>query len=212
MTMDETMKTDLLDQAQPVQEVEKEKVEEAPRNKEVRQRRDGPSPYIGGEVGVDIAEAVRRVCDERNIHHYEFLQEWLPKAVAHHDAQKEANATGGLVLSGMKNYVLINGSVGDKAITYVAPDLETARKAAARMDRVADDRWKALERIKTWKQDTLRTNKALPEPMRAEADHATELRFQQWVTSIDETMPINFMAKTTIVEVDEIVAVPDQTE
>jgi hypothetical protein len=181
----------------------------ARRNKEVRQRRDGPAPSFGGEIGVKWAEEARRVCDERGFRHADLLLEIIPPAVYRHDAKKRANTSGGLIFSGFVQYaIVVNGPHG-KQIIGIVDDAEIAEQIVLHVNRTASVRWRQVERIKQWKTNSIQNAKILPAAMREATLAQIETTFATLMAEVDKELPPHGVTEASMVEVPEILSVPD---
>jgi hypothetical protein len=184
-----------------------EKTEEKRRNKEVRQRREGPSPSFGGEVGIPLAEAGRRICDERGILNKELVREMLVREIARDEAQKRAHTTGGLAYTGTIKYAIVVKGPHGTQIIGIVDDPILAAEVITNHNRTKSLRWKILERVKDWKASAIRTANILPASMRESELASIETTFAARMAAVDKEAPPHTANEAFVVEVPEIEAV-----
>lgn len=197
--MDETMKMDLLDQAQPVAEMPP--IPEAPPVEAEKKPRDA----ISARIGPDLYDWMDRFCEEQGLRQREFVTAAIMREKAYQEGQRQANEAGGLAFTGRRFHLVKMG----KAV-YVAETAALAAEMASHLNRMTDGRWKRVEKLKEWKATSLRDAKILPPGPRETVEARIESEFNGFMADLDREMPVDPTAQATVFEADEVSAVVDR--
>jgi L-lactate utilization protein LutB len=163
-----------------------------------KKARDSISARIGNDL-YDWLEAFRK---ERDLLCREVVTAALLRYRAIQEAQGQANTAGGLAFSGSRVHVIMVGKTA-----YFAETAELAAEIVGHLNRMTDGRWKAVEKIKEWRTNSLRDAKILPKGPREAVEARIERDFQGFMADIDRDMPVNATTQAITFEATEITAV-----
>lgn len=210
---DDTIKRDLLDQAQPVEETPETSRAKAEAHEDNQKEKGGT---VGGYIGLGPAKAFKEVCRLRGLKMYQVLEELCRNEVLRYWSQKDKpkKVVGNIEMTGRTVWLIATGSLtGGQRSFAIAHDRETADAAVADIKRQGDELWKARDRVNGWLRDRLEANKALPPGrFRDEADAKAKAEAEELKTAMTETIPPTFTTEPTVIEVDEILSVREPQE
>lgn len=196
--MDETMRTDLLDQAQTLEEVEKT---------EEKKRKSQEALHV--RCSPDMKAWVEQYKKENKIYEQDIGNMALEMFRAAKEAEKRAIWCAGLLISSRRLYVVLTGSLTEgKKPAFVTDCPITAQKAVDRINKLNDERWKATETAKGWRAEQLQRVASMPSVVRPSMEAGIEETYRTMIEAIDTTMPGQYIDQAVIVEVEEILDVP----